>query len=60
MTNFWMPNEPALLSLITDAGFDVVRHNAWGERTFVEARASDDPARLRRMEYAYAANVSNM
>jgi tRNA (mo5U34)-methyltransferase len=56
-TNFWSPNREALLAMIRDAGFDIVRNCAWGGRIFVEAIAIDDPERNRRMAFSYAANV---
>jgi len=48
-TNFWVPNRAALMAMIVDAGFAVVREEAWGQRIFVEARVASDGFRLRRM-----------
>lgn len=53
-TNFWVPNRAALMTMLTDAGFEPVREDAWGNRIFVEARAVTDGVRLLRMAGAYA------
>ncbi len=38
-TNFWAPNRLCVLDMLHDTGFDVERHEAWGERLFVAAEA---------------------
>lgn len=53
ITNFWSPNRRCVLDMLYDAGFDVMRHEAWTDRLFVEAVVSRDPARLYKMEVAY-------
>lgn len=57
-TNFWAPNRCALLAMMSDVAFDVVRHDAWGSRIFVEAIAVEDAERGRRMSVAYAQNIA--
>lgn len=57
-SNFWVPNRLAVLSMISDAGFDVVREEVWDDRMFVEARVSTDSVRLWRIASAYAAEQS--
>ena len=52
-TNFWVPNRAALMAMIVDAGFSVVREESWGERMFVEARVASDGFRLWRLAAAY-------
>lgn len=52
-TNFWVPNRAALRAMIVDAGFTVVREEAWGPRIFIEARTANDGFRLWRMAAAY-------
>jgi hypothetical protein len=39
--------------MLHDAGFDVVRHDAWGNRLLVEAVASTAAGRLRKLNTAY-------
>jgi tRNA (mo5U34)-methyltransferase len=56
-TNFWVPNRNALLEIVRDVGFEVVRDHSWGSRIFMEARATSDEARARRMGFSYAQNV---
>jgi tRNA (mo5U34)-methyltransferase len=53
LTNFWSPNELCVLDMLHDAGFDVVRHETWGDRLFAEAAISTDPARSYKMDLAY-------
>jgi tRNA (mo5U34)-methyltransferase len=53
ITNFWSPNAACVLDMLYDAGFDVVRHETWGDRLLVEAVVSDDPARSKKMAIAY-------
>ncbi len=53
ITNFWSPNRLCVLDMLYDAGFDVVRHETWTDRLFVEAVVSRDPARLYKMDVAY-------
>jgi tRNA (mo5U34)-methyltransferase len=53
ITNFWSPNAACVLDVLHDAGFDVVRHETWGDRLLVEAVVSDDPARSWKMDIAY-------
>jgi tRNA (mo5U34)-methyltransferase len=53
ITNFWSPNVACALDMLYDAGFDVVRHEAWGDRLLVEAVVSGDPVRSRKMNIAY-------
>ena len=53
ITNFWSPNALCVLDMLHDAGFDVVRHDIWMDRLFVEATASDDPSRSYKMDIAY-------
>jgi tRNA (mo5U34)-methyltransferase len=52
-TNFWSPNRLCVLDMLHDAGFDVVREEAWGRRLLVETRIATDPARLLKMRTAY-------
>jgi len=52
-TNFWSPNTQCVLDMLYDAGFDVVRHEAWTDRLLVEALVSKDPNRMHKMEVAY-------
>jgi tRNA (mo5U34)-methyltransferase len=52
-TNFWAPNRLCVLDMLYDAGFDVVRDEAWGSRLFAEAKVNPDPARLKKMTAAY-------
>ncbi len=53
ITNFWSPNRLCVVDMLYDAGFDVVRHETWADRLFVEAVVSDDPARSYKMDVAY-------
>jgi tRNA (mo5U34)-methyltransferase len=57
-TNFWVPNRSALLVMLGDAGFEVVRDDSWGARIFVEATAIDDAEKSRRMNISYATNIA--
>ena len=38
-TNFWAPNRLCVLDMLYDAGFDVERDEAWGQRLFAAATA---------------------
>ncbi len=53
VTNFWSPNALCVLDMLDDAGFDVVRHETWGDRLFAEAIISTDPNRSYKMDLAY-------
>ena len=53
MSIFWVPNRAALYAMVHDAGFDIVRDVSWGQRIFVEARVSQEPARMVRIETSY-------
>lgn len=53
LTNFWSPNAACVLDMLYDAAFDVVRHETWGDRLFVEARPSHEPNRAYKMHVAY-------
>ena len=53
ITNFWSPNTQCVLDMLHDAGFDVVRHDAWTDRLFVEATVSKDVRRAYKMDVAY-------
>jgi tRNA (mo5U34)-methyltransferase len=52
-TNFWSPNELCVLDMLYDAGFDVIRHETWGDRLFAEAAIATEPGRARKMDLAY-------
>jgi tRNA (mo5U34)-methyltransferase len=56
-TNFWVPNRTALLAMLSDASFEVVRDYSWGTRIFVEATAIDDTEKSRRMIVSYAPSI---
>ena len=53
LTNFWSPNPLCVLDMLYDAGFNVVRHETWGDRLFAEAVVSSDPGRSYKMDLAY-------
>src|ERR1700710_3267775 len=53
ITNFWSPNRLCVVDMLSDAGFDVVREEVWGDRMFAEARVSADPERAYKMGVAY-------
>jgi len=53
LSNFWSPNTLCVLDMLYDAGFDIVRHEAWGDRLLVEAKISTDPSRAAKMNIAY-------
>jgi len=53
ITNFWSPNAACVLDMLYDAGFDVVRHEVWTDRLFVEAKPSRDIEREYKMQVAY-------
>ena len=53
ITNFWSPNAACVLDMLYDAGFDVIRHETWTDRLFVEATVSHDPKRDYKMNIAY-------
>jgi tRNA (mo5U34)-methyltransferase len=55
LTNFWSPNTLCVLDMLHDAGFDVVRHDAWTDRMFAEAVISNEPARSTKLNIAYGA-----
>jgi len=52
-TNFWSPNTQCVIDMLHDVGFDVVCHEAWGDRMLVEAKISTDPSRAAKMAIAY-------
>ena len=53
ITNFWSPNTLCVLDMLHDAGFDVIRHEAWTDRLFAEAKVSHDPDRAYKFDVAY-------
>ena len=53
-TNFWAPNRLCALDMLHDTGFDVERHEAWGTRLFVVAKAAQtEGRRSQKMRLAY-------
>lgn len=53
-TNFWAPNRLCVLDMLYDAGFDVERDEAWGQRLFVAAKAVESQGqRSEKMRLGY-------
>jgi tRNA (mo5U34)-methyltransferase len=53
ITNFWSPNHLCVFDMLYDTGFDVVRHDAYGDRLLVEAVPTKDAGRTYKMQLAY-------
>lgn len=56
-TNFWVPNRLALLAMLQDFGFEVMRESRHGGRMFVHGRAIEDPTISRRMSICYPSRL---
>ena len=53
-TNFWSPNRLCVLDMLHDTGFNPVRHESWGDRLFVAAKAVEAHGeRRQKMRLAY-------
>ena len=55
LTNFWSPNPECLRDMLYDAGFDLVREEAWSaDRYFAASQISHDYVRAYKMHLGYS------